>query len=78
MLCFPLGTIAYILVLIVIIVAILAIIRVLLSQLVPTYAFLGVVVEILKIVLWAVVAIAVIYLVVDLIACLFGLLPRLH
>jgi hypothetical protein len=71
--CFSLGFLEQLLVWLVIVCAIVAIIRLLLPLVVSPFP---VVMGILNIIMWAVIAIAVIYLVFDLLACLVGF-PRL-
>lgn len=73
MTCFSLGFLEQLLVWLVIVCAIVAIIRLLLPLVVSPFP---VVMGILNIIMWAVIAIAVIYLVFDLLACLVGF-PRL-
>jgi hypothetical protein len=72
--CFSLGWVEHLLVWLVVICAVVAIVQLLLPLIITPLG--GVVAQIIKIVLWAVVAIAVIYVCFDLISCV-GAFPRL-
>jgi hypothetical protein len=76
--CFSLGWLEQLLIWLVVIAAVMAIVRLLIPALVgPLGPFGSVVVQALNIVIWAVVAIAVIMLVFDLLSCVIGI-PRLR
>ena len=68
--CFSLASLAGVLVTIVIVCAVFALIRLVLSQLPGMPTFMPVVISALYIIMWAIVVIAIIWLVVDLLACL--------
>jgi hypothetical protein len=80
--CFSLGSIEYLLIWLVILCAVVAIVRLLLIPLV--FAPMGqpgvIIIQVVNIIVWVIIAIAVIYLVFDLLQCAigggFGRLPR--
>ena len=74
--CFNLYWIEQLLIWLVVIAAVVALIRLI----IPTFAppFSATIISALNIVLWAIVAIAVIILIFDLLSCAIGGIPRLH
>lgn len=75
--CFSLEAVKELAIWIVVVCAVVMLVRLLLSQLAPQLPLMGVVVQALWIVAWAVAAVAVVVLVFDLLSCLLPL-PRLR
>jgi hypothetical protein len=71
--CFSLGWLEQLLIWLVVVCAVVAVIRILVPMVAPPFP---VVIQILNVVMWAVITIAVIILVFDLLSCLVGF-PRL-
>ncbi len=76
--CFNIEWVEQLLIWGVVVVAVVAIIRILIALVLPQLGWAGnVIMQVLNIVMWAVVAIFVIYICFDLISCLIGAAPRL-
>lgn len=77
--CFSLEAIKELLIWLVIVIVVVAVIRLVLAPLAAQLGtWGGVFLQVLNIIMWAIVAIAVIVLVFDLLSCLVGGLPRLR
>jgi uncharacterized membrane protein len=74
MVCFSLGWIEQLLIWFVVITAVIAIIKLLIPAVIPLG---GTIIQVINIVVWVVVAIAIIILVFDLLSCVVGV-PRLR